>query len=214
MADSRIYDVLEEILADVGGGGGTPLVDRVDALAGNELAVGVSTIPRQAAASNSAVTLSTGFFRTVHFTALRSFTSTGMRVYSGGTAAAATPTLVRFGLYSLDPDGAGTLIASIANDTSLLAATSTAYTRSWTTPAEVTAGARYALGALVVSAAAAPSLPGLQIMSAVTGSGGAAAGQAPRLAGSVGGTTDLPADFTDASLVTPLPAMFYAAILP
>lgn len=212
MADSRIYDVLEEILADVGGGG-TPLVDRVDALEAlvyqdsyNKLAAGQSTLPRSFINTNVSF-LGSSNLRLSYFTAVKSETSTQVRIISGSTAAAATPTLVRFGLYSVAANGDGTLVAATTNDTSLLAATATAYTKAWASPYNVVAGTRYAFGVLVVSGATMPLLVGSGINDATE------VAIAPRITGAIGGQADLPASFLAGS-VGLSGSRIYAAILP
>lgn len=151
----------------------------------------------------SAPTVSTGnqSLRLAFFTARRSMTYSQVRVISGGTAAAATPTLVRFGLYRIVPDGAatitpiGTLVAATPNDTALLAAASTAYTKAFATPVDVMAGQRYALGLLVVTGVAAPTMCGQ-----TTSSNSSEWALSPRLAALFTGRSDLPASFTPADL--------------
>lgn len=169
---------------------------------------GVVTMRRSDVASALPVT-TTQTFRLSYFTAHASLTSTQVRAISGSTAAAATPTLVRIGLYSIAADGVGTLAASIANDTTLFAATNTRYTRSWTSPVAVTAGQRYAIGILVVTAVASPTLAGIVVLASMTAEYSAA----PRRSGGLAGQTDLPASFTDASLGTSS-GLHYAVVLP
>lgn len=212
MADSRIYDVLEEILADVGGGGGTPLVDRVDALealvyAGSydALGSGQSTVPRSLVNAN--VAQPTGVLRLAFFSSVKSETTTQARVSTITPAAAATPTLVRWGLYSVAANGDGTLVASTANDTTLFSVASTAYTRPWSAPYALTRGSRYAFGCLVVTGATAPNV------AANTQQDSTEAARSPRLAGILSAQADLPAGFTDAGL-TNSTSRIYAAILP
>ncbi|GAA0494815.1 hypothetical protein Ade02nite_19680 [Paractinoplanes deccanensis] len=175
----------------------------------NLLTVGEETIARDMAISGGMIT-NTQVLRLTHFTARKSESTTQVRMISGGTAAAATPTLVRMGLYLVDGNGDGTLVASTANDTSLFAATNTAYTRSWTAPYAKVAGQRYALGVLVVTAATAPQLVG----NSIAGVGAAAEPSvAPRLSGSLAGQADLPASFTAASLAA-TGQRFYGVLLP
>lgn len=169
------------------------------------LTSGEETMSRLDADTASAVTTTTGNLRLTYFTARKTETTTQVRVNTGTTAAAATPTLCRLGLYLIDSAGDGTLVASIANDTTLFAATSTAYTRSWSAPYAKTAGLRYALGILVVSGAATPTLNGATL------SNGTEASIAPQVAGNISGQADLPASFS-----APAGAAFrlYAAVLP
>lgn len=173
----------------------------------NLLTSGEETCARHLAQSSAVATSNQGL-RLTYFTARKTETTANVRMDTGGTAAAATPTLCRFGLYSVDSGGGGTLVASTANDTTLFAAGNTGYTRAWSTPYSKVAGQRYALAVLVVTGAATPTFWGI-------GSAGLAAdaGLAPRLGGLLTGQADLPSSFTDASL-TATAQCFYGAVLP
>lgn len=167
------------------------------------LTVGQETMPRFFASSNHS--MGTGIFRVTYFTARKSQTTTQMRVFCT-TGYVGTPTLVRFGLYSVAGNGDLTLIASTANDTALLAANQ-AYTKAWQASVALVAGTVYAFGELVVTVGTAPNI----------GGGGTSIGNefaiAPRISGSLSAQTDLPASPTEASLgATGVTA--YAAILP
>lgn len=172
----------------------------------NLLTVGEETYGRDLS-SNAGNTAITGALRLSYFTARKTETTTQCRFISGTTAAGATPTLVRYGLYLIAANGDGTLVASTPNDTSLFAGTLTPYPKSWLVAYNKVAGRRYAAGVLVVTAAASPTLVGVAIQ------GTAEAATAPRICGSLAGQSDLPNSFTDASL-TAIGARFYAAILP
>ena len=171
----------------------------------NTLTLGESTMARREVSSN-AVTFSSGALRLTHFTATKSETVTQICVPSGGTAAGATPTLVRMGLYRVENNGDITLLASTANDTTLFAATATRYTKTLDTPVQKIRGQRYAIGVLVVTAAAAPAFYGSAIVPGILSS------QEPKLCTTVAGQTDLPASVASASLVATF--SFYAEILP
>jgi hypothetical protein len=99
--------------------------------------------------------------------------------------AGGTPTLARLGVYSVDASGNLTLLASTTNDTALITSAWTAQTKALSASVSLSAGSVYAIGLLIVSSNAMPSLRGL-------------AGQfdefalAPRLTGRVTGQTDLP----------------------
>ncbi|MCE5291592.1 MAG: hypothetical protein LLG14_20465 [Nocardiaceae bacterium] len=156
------------------------------------LTTGQETIPR-IEAPQVGLTWSSGSLRLSYFTARKSETETTVIVYTGQTAAGATPTLCRVGLYSVAANGDLTLVGSIANDTTLFAAASTKYTRSLSSSVALVAGNRYALGLLVVTSAAMPSFIG----------GGlpfSASLDAPAVAASLSGQTDLPSSITAASL--------------
>lgn len=173
------------------------------------LASGETTIRRTLA---TAATLSTGSgqLRLTHFTAAKTETVTQIKMYSGSTAGGATPTLVRIGIYSVAENGDLALIASTANDTALLAAANTAYTKALSSSWSKVAGQRYALGLLVVTAATAPTMVGQGI-----GSGLPAAELAvsPKLCALLSGQTDLPSSVTDASVFSTT-QMYYAALMP
>lgn len=173
------------------------------------LTTGEETFPRSFAASNI-VPSTSGSLRLSFFTAKKTETTTQVRVYSGGTAAGATPTLCRIGLWTVDSsDNSVSLVASTANDTALFAATNTAYTKSWSSSYAKVAGQRYALGILVVTGAAGPTYPGLIVGIGFT----AEMAVAPRLTGTLTSQTDLPSSFTSAGLTTSV-NRYYAAILP
>lgn len=170
------------------------------------LTVGQSTIPRLHA-SSGVITQTSQLLRLTYFTATRSEPVVSLRLVSGSTAAGATPTLCRAGLYSVSAAGDLTLIGAINNDTSLFAATSTTYTRALAAPAATVAGARYALGTLVVTTATAPQVGGFSSL---------AAGElavAPRITGSVSGQTDLPSSIAAGSVGTSGGAV-YGVLLP
>ncbi|HEY9417892.1 MAG TPA: hypothetical protein VIQ30_24295, partial [Pseudonocardia sp.] len=172
------------------------------------LSSGEETLSRDLAKDTASIT-STQTLRLTYFVARKSETTTQVRIISGSTAAAATPTLCRIGLYSIDGSGNGTLVASIASDTALFAATNTAYTRSWSSSYAKVAGQRYALGVLVVSSAALPTIAGIAFATAA----GTELGIDPRLTGSIGAQADLPSTFTAGSVAVS-PSRMYAAILP
>ena len=174
-------------------------------IAGNLLAVGEEIYPRMFCNGTSTATNAT--MRLSYFTARNTETVNSIRLATGGTAAAATPTLIRLGIYSVDAVGNCTLVASTANDTTLFAASSTSYTKALSAPWMKVAGQRYALGVLVVTAATAPSLVGNVIAN------GNEMGMAPRLSGTAGGRSDLPASLVPAN-VGDSPNMIYAALLP
>jgi hypothetical protein len=139
--------------------------------------------------TTASVPLTSGTMRLTYFTSRKSETTTQVRVYSGSTAAAATPTLCKVGLYLIDGSGVPNLVAATANDTAMFAATNTAYTRSWTTPYAKIVGQRYVLGVLVASATTMPTLSGHSFAVAPE-----PAGIAPILCGATGtNLTDLPA---------------------
>jgi hypothetical protein len=173
---------------------------------GDALLSGEANMDRRDANSSSTA-LGTQTQRLGYFTARKTETITQVRVPCGAVAAGATPTLVRVGVYRVEADGGLTLIASTPNDTTLLAATNTLYTKGLSASFEKVAGVRYAIGPLVVTAATAP-----QIMGANTGVNVEMAVE-PRICATVTGQSDLPATIASGSLgnTTAIP---YAALLP
>lgn len=170
------------------------------------LAAGEESVHRLWGNLNSAVTLSNQSLRLCYFTARKSESVTQIRVESG-TAAGATPTVIRFGLYLIAADGGATLVAATANDTTLLVGANTVYTKAFAAPYAKIAGRRYAVGLLVVTGATAPTVRGVNF------STGAELAIAARLTGALASQTDLPASFADASLGVAAGAP-YAALLP
>lgn len=83
--------------------------------------------------------------------------------YTGSTAAGATPTLCAFGIFSIDPTTHNaTLVASSTSDTTLFAATNTAYAKALISPFTKVAGTYYWVALLVNSAFAMPNFIGWQ----------------------------------------------------
>lgn len=161
---------------------------------------------RGEAISGSALTNS-GVLRLTYFTANKSLTAANVKTVSGATAAGATPTLCRVGIYTVADNGDVTLVASTPNTTSLWAGIGTEYTTALSAPYDIIAGQRYALGVIVVTAAAAPTLTGS------TFSQSSYLDDAPRLTSAIGSQTDLPASVAVGSLVAN-GNRTYAEILP
>jgi hypothetical protein len=133
----------------------------------------VETFPRMAI---SFLSTTSGNVLYSFFTPLATVTVSQVTMLSGGTAAAGL-TLARMGLVTYDEaTGTATLVAQTASDTSLFAATRTAYTRSFSTaggfPASYTlnAGTRYGVALLCIGTTT-PTIQGnagLAEMSALT----------------------------------------------
>lgn len=175
----------------------------------NLLDIGEETIPRSWCNSNTLASTSQTL-RLTYFRARKTETTTQVRVSTGTTAAGATPTLCRIGLYSIDSTTLnGTLVASTSNDTTLFASANTAYTKSWSSPYNKVTGQFYALGLLVVTVAASPSWPGLAVAIGLSSE----LLLSPRMTGSIAAQSDLPSTFTS---VTPTSSVnqYYSAILP
>lgn len=157
-----INDAVEALEAKMGvnGSGVTSSLDfrvQVGEAGRSRLAKGWPTAPRENL--GGAITLVSGTLRLAYFTAHKGGPSNGIRIISVA-AAAATPTLIRFGLYTVNAVGDITLVASTPNDTSLLSAANTTYTKGWSANPTMVQGQRYAFAALVVTAVASPTVVG------------------------------------------------------
>jgi hypothetical protein len=161
---------------------------------------------RRTEATAATLTMSTGTLRLAYFVARRTATVTGIRVSSGTTAAGATPTLARFGLYAVDASGNLTLLSAITSDTAVFAGVSTSYTRTLAAAQTVQAGQQYAIGVLVVTAAAAPTVTGVNVAP------GSEPQQAPVLANNLSAQSDLPSSITVGSLSATASVMYAVAV--
>lgn len=143
--------------------------------------------------NSTTVNTGTGSLRGRFFTARTATPVSQIKMYSGTTAAGATPTLVRVGVWTATAAGAlVTLVGSTPNDTTLLAAASTAYTKALSATFTLVPGQRYFAGLLVVTAAAAPTMMG----NATVGGSSLVSGAPPMMAGLIGSNADLPASGT------------------
>lgn len=174
------------------------------------LAAGMTTLYRHLMGQNTNVALgaASGNLRLAYFTAPRAEVWTQVGWVGGTVAAGATPTLVRWGLYLVAANGDLTLVASTPNDTALFAVASAAGSKSFSVPYAAVAGQRYAIGVLVVSAAAIPSIQGVSLNQATV-----QASLAPRITGVIPAQADLPLAPL-AGAVNASNAAFGAQILP
>ncbi len=156
---------------------------------------------------NADNSIGTSTLRLTYGTAPATKSYTKMRMGTGATAAAATPSLARFGVYSVAANGDIALVAAIASDTTLFAGTNAMYERSFTAPFDAVAGQRYAIGVVVVTGATAPALKGNVLWLSVE------AGIADRQCGFVAAQTDLPASVVAAS-ISDSTVCYYASIVP
>lgn len=117
------------------------------------LASGELTIPR-CLCFNGGFTMTSGTLLLTYFTAQKTETSTRVITRTGGTAAAGLTTGA-VGVYSFD--GTTFTLQASVSDTTLWAATNTAYTRNWSSPFAKVAGQTYAFAAL----AAGTTMPSL-----------------------------------------------------
>lgn len=166
-----------------------------DYLASQRPLAAVTTMPRDLAVSTGS-SQSTQTLRLSLFTAPIALTVANVGIVAGGTAAGATPTLIRVGLYTVSSTLALTLVASTPNDTALLAVASTRYTKALSASYTFVVGQRYAAGILVVTGATAPT---------VSGNGALVAGSialAPQMGASIFAQADLPASVIAATVVS------------
>lgn len=142
--------------------------------------------------TSAALQPASGVISLSFFTAKKTETINNIIVSTGSVAAAATPTLIRFGVYNVDSaDNCTDLACSTANDTTLLASTQTQYTKALQAPWNKVIGRRYAFAHLVVSAAATAIMCGSSIIS--NNLTQVFALQTPRRFARFAGQTDLPA---------------------
>jgi hypothetical protein len=142
-----------------------------------------------------------------YFVACKTETITKIAMYSGGTAAA-TVTMVRFGVYSVATNGDLTLTNSTANDVSIFTTINTRYERTLTTSWSKVAGARYAVG-MIVLATTMPTFLGSTAAGSVLD---AVYAREPRLSGSRGGQSDLPASVTAVNVGASRRSPYFEAI--
>lgn len=175
----------------------------------SRLTVGESTLSRLAVAS-AAVPIVSGTMYLTYWTAKKTEQVANMRLVAGSTAAAATPTLVRAGVFSVAANDDLTLLGAIANDPSIFSASFGVYTRAVAAPFAKIAGQRYATGILLVTGVATPTLAG----AGVNFTGGSEPTAAPRLTARVVSLADLPASVAAASLSTADFRFIYSVVTP
>ena len=185
-------------LADAAAATYAPLIDNDDFVVGEGIA------SRRMANANAS--MASGSLRLTYFTAKKTEAITQVKIVSG-TAAGATPTLVRAGIWTVGPNGVDllSLVASTANDTSLLSNGSTLYTKALQVTFNKVKGVRYAFGLLVVTGASLPTICSTSAISSLFSIDN------PAVIGTVAGQTDLPASSTAVAGATFGP---YAVLVP
>lgn len=181
----------------------TPGVEEGDPLS---LTTGESTQDRRYCSGSA--TMTSQSLRLSYFVARKTQLVSQIRTLTTTTAAGATPTVARVGLYSVASDGGITLLSGSTNDTAMWAVAATAYTKTLGAAQQVTAGAYYAVGVLCVTGATAPTA--LALTTNVPSSEYAVA---PRLAGVVTSQSDLPASVAVGS-ISDSNQCVYAVLLP
>lgn len=158
---------------------------------GNLLFGGVMPLWDREYIASSSGAISSQQIRFVYFTAGVTAPFTKIRSYCGGTAAGATPTLCRIGIWTVDASNNGTaLVASIANDTTLWNTPTTAFLSTLQATFTPQQGVRYAAGVLIVTAAATPTYIGQST------AGGIIYQENPPLTFNLTGQSDLPNTWT------------------
>jgi hypothetical protein len=112
---------------------------------------------------NGTATLTSGTLVGPVIRADKTETISNITVYTGSTAAGATPTECAMGIFTIDPTTQNaTLISSTVNDTTMFGSANTAYPKALQTSFTKVAGTYYWLAILVVSAATMPNFLGWQ----------------------------------------------------
>ena len=164
----------------------------------NQSATVVDVFPR---IGNFTGTPSSGSTYFTFFTP-RTTTSVSSITIASASTQTTGQSLVRFGLYTVDGSGNATLVARTASDTTIFSAVNTVYTRSFNTtggyPASytLTAGARYAIGVVIVAATVGT------VYTAFNSIPAALSTLSPRMTGLVAATADLPTSATSYSTST------------
>lgn len=154
------------------------------------LTSGEAIIQDRDAGVGTTLTANSGQMILSYFTARKTEAITQVRLWTGATAAAATPTICRIGVWSVTAAGVYTAEATTPNDTTLFATINTEYSKAFSVGFTKQAGVRYAVGVLIVTGAAMPSF-----MGAVPGANASQSiyALAPRLTASQSSLADLPA---------------------
>lgn len=183
-------------------GDGTAPPSEVKRVYGESLDDGQMVIPRLIA--NGSVSMTSGTVVLTAFVADKTEAITKISASTWSTAAGATPTLCKMGIYSLAANGDATLVASTASDTSLFNSTFGWFQRSLTSTWNKQEGQRYAAATLVTSGATMPTMHGISNLQ------GTDIAFLPFLAMSRTGQTDLPASILFSSMVSYGGAIQYA----
>lgn len=163
----------------------------------DDLASGETTVSRRM--TGAAGTLTTQTLRLAYKKATKTETIGSVILAGAGTAAGATMTLCKVGIYEEDPNTLDlTLVASSANSTSKFssAVSGTESTFTLSSNFNKVRGRRYAVAVLVVTSATAPNILVGATMS------GTSAIKNPRLCAAVAGQTDLPASIANSTLAS------------
>lgn len=147
------------------------------------------------------------------FTARRTETINSIRTFSGTTAAGATPTLCKVGVYSIAANGDATRLVVSANNTALWSVANTTYTQALLAPFSKIAGQRYAVAMGIVTAAALPTHIGIS-QPASTGYLADYYAVLPKISANASGQTDLQPSYTNAQISVSGSRQFAAMLVP
>lgn len=161
--------------------------------------------------SSNGCATNSGTVRFVFFTAQRTETIGSLMIACGATAAGATVTKCRYGVYTVDASDNLTLLRSTTNDTSLMAQANTEYAKALSSSWSKVRGTRYAIGFLIVTSGTAPTLNGQGVHALTTIYGPKSYRR--RRTGQLTSQTDLPASASAGSL-TASSSAFYAECIP
>lgn len=173
----------------------------------NEMQAGEHVFSRLIATSDTAAVTSQGLYLSF-FRSNRTEAVTQVTVATGGTAAAATPTICRIGVFAINTpygiDAAAAQVAVTPNDTTLFAAANTSYTKAFSAGFTKTINQWYAVGLLVVSGAALPTFRGLAHSANNATNTWATA---PRVSGVITGQADMPSTIDTNSVASAVRAI-------
>lgn len=163
---------------------------------GDSLTGGCTNQPRTVGVTGTLAMAASGSMALSYFKVPRVFTAANMAYYTTATAAGATPSLIKYALFSVAANGDLTRIAVTASDTALFAAGNTRYSKALSVAVGLVPGQLYASGLLLVTAAALPTLLTPNALSPTS----TALSQAPRLCGIVAAQTDILTGYTAAQV--------------
>lgn len=164
------------------------------------LTTGQETIPgARALNSSNTIGMTSGSSRLTYFTARKSGAYTSIKLFSGSTVSSGL-TIARAAIHSVASNGDTTVLASTTNDTTLFAATNTAYTKSLSATVNLVRGNRYAFELLELGTPG--NKPGMAAFSGTGGSStlGAHTIDEPRVAALINGQTDIGTGYTAAAI--------------
>lgn len=109
---------------------------------------------------SSSLPMTSGTMRLGFFTAAQTLLMSNVRILTGAVAAGFLPSVLKVGLYSVAPSGTLTLAAATNNAPGAMITPLLSAPVPLATSYQIQVGARYALGLLIVTAAATPQIFG------------------------------------------------------